>query len=171
MAFGDWLKGVGETITENLGTVIEDTASQLFSGQAAKAKAEAEKAQAELEAYKSAFSSISGAQTSYVSPTVITTKTNGTMTQVIDFLKKWWWVGVVLIGVWYFFIKKKSRVKPKRRKRSYSKKSNPSSKPRKRGSGTKTKGSKTRKLKGRTYPFATKEDRRKYMEKVRNLRG
>jgi hypothetical protein len=170
MAFGDFLKGLGETVTENIGSTLTDAAQLIFSGQAAKSKAEAEKAQAELEAYKSgiaASTSISGAT---IQPSTIITSKNGIMQTVIDFVKKWWWVGLIAFGVWFFFLKKKSRVKRKRRKRSYSKRGNPSSKPRKRGSGTRTKSSKTRKLRGRTYPFATKEDRRKYMEKVRNLR-
>lgn len=172
MAFGEWLKGVGEVVTENLGTVIGNAASNLFSGQAAKAKADALRAQAELEAYKTITASQVSQGTSAYIPTGITSRPIPTVksTNMIDIIKKWWWVAALAVAGYFILgaLKKKGRVKPRRRKR----KSNPGNPVRKRrsGSGSRTSSSKTRKLRGRTYAFATKEDRRKYMEKVRNLR-
>jgi len=166
--FGDWLKGVGEKVTTNLGDVLSNAASNLFSGQAAKTKAEAEKAAAEAEAYKTILQAQSTAAAAGAGTTIITSKTGN----MLDLIKKYWYVPVIIV-VGYFLLgalKKKSRVTRRRRRKSPASSSSSS---RKRSTGTR-KRSGVRRGKGRrignTWYPNTSEGRAAWSRAMRRRR-
>jgi hypothetical protein len=169
--FGDWLKGVGTTITTNLGDVLSNAAGNLFSGAASKAKADAQKTAAEAEAYKAIVQAQAQSNAITAGTSTITQSLNqgNMLATIINTIKKYWWVLAAAVAAYFLLgaLKKKSKVKRRRRrKRSRSSKT--------RSSGNKPKSTrktgKTRKFHGRSYPFATKQDKVKYMDMVRKCR-